>query len=137
VYWFYSAQYRGRLFGALLDQAKMGKMGDPGFELFHAQNAFFQLVGPYINGYAFGDLDQLAGIIQRVQKEGRSLPDMKAAYPGVSFTKESAWKAANTELNNGMTELLTSLKQEKESIEKQRAQQGLEAKFSKLMSKDL
>ena len=52
IYWFYSAQYRGRLFGSLIDPQKMGSMGAPGFELFQAQNAFQQLVGPYINGYA-------------------------------------------------------------------------------------
>jgi hypothetical protein len=57
IYWFYSAQYRGRLFGGLIDRDKMSSMGDPGFELFQAQNAFQQLVGPYINGYAFGDID--------------------------------------------------------------------------------
>jgi hypothetical protein len=45
VYWFYSAQYRGRQFGVLLDQTKMGSIGSPGFELLHAQNAFYQLVG--------------------------------------------------------------------------------------------
>src|SRR5947207_10973563 len=48
VYWFYSAQYRGRQFGVLLDQTKMGNIGSPGFELLHAQNAFYQLVGTYI-----------------------------------------------------------------------------------------
>ncbi|TMI50837.1 hypothetical protein E6H13_09920, partial [Candidatus Bathyarchaeota archaeon] len=52
VYWFYSAQYRGRQFGVLLDQTKMGSIGSPGFELLHAQNAFYQLVGTYINSYA-------------------------------------------------------------------------------------
>jgi hypothetical protein len=31
VYWFYSAQYRGRQFGVLLDQAKMESIGSPGF----------------------------------------------------------------------------------------------------------
>jgi len=49
VYWFYSAQYRGRLFATLLDQEKMGSIGSPGFELKQAANAFQQLVGPYIN----------------------------------------------------------------------------------------
>src|SRR5262252_4106724 len=58
IYWFYSAQYRGRLFATLIDQEKMGSIGNAGFELFQAQNAFQQLVGPYINGYAFGDIDQ-------------------------------------------------------------------------------
>jgi hypothetical protein len=74
IYWFYSAQYRGRLFAGLIDRDKMGSMGDPGFELFQAQNAFQQLVGPYINGYAFGDIDQLIPIIERVQTEGKPYP---------------------------------------------------------------
>jgi hypothetical protein len=76
IYWFYSAQYRGRLFATLIDQEKMGSIGGPGFELFQAQNAFQQLVGPYINGYAFGDIDQLIPIIEKVQKEGRAVPDL-------------------------------------------------------------
>src|SRR5881275_922842 len=76
IYWFYSAQYRGRLLATLIDQEKMGNMGDPGFELFHAQNAFQQLVGPYINGYAFGDIDQLVPTIEKVQREGKTMPDL-------------------------------------------------------------
>src|SRR5437868_12651520 len=85
VYWFYSAQYRGRQFGVLLDQTKMGSIGSPGFELLHAQNAFYQLVGTYINGYAFGDIDGLVKIVERVQKEGRRILDLEAVYPGVTF----------------------------------------------------
>ena len=89
VYWFYSAQYRGRQFGVLLDQTKMGTIGSPGFELLHAQNAFYQLVGPYINGYAFGDTDGLVKIVEKVQKEGRQIPDLQADYPGVTFKSKS------------------------------------------------
>src|SRR6266481_9086951 len=67
VYWFYSAQYRGRQFGVLLNKEKMGSIGDTGFELLQAQNAFFQLAGPYINGYAFGDIEALMKVVKRVQ----------------------------------------------------------------------
>src|SRR5437879_6293987 len=102
VYWFYSAQYRGRQFGVLLDQSKMGSIGSAGFELLHAQNAFFQLVGPYINGYAFGDMDGLVKIVERVQKEGRRIPDLEAAYPGVTFRNKSEWPSANADLADGM-----------------------------------
>jgi hypothetical protein len=84
VYWFYSAQYRGRQFGVLLDQTKMGSIGSSGFELLHAQNAFYQLVGPCVNGNAFGDIDGLVKIVERVQKEGRQIPDLQATYPGVT-----------------------------------------------------
>jgi hypothetical protein len=137
IYWFYSAQYRGRLFASLIDRDKMGSMGDPGFELFQAQNAFQQLVGPYINGYAFGDIDQLIPIIERVQKEGRTVPDLTKIYPRVAFKPKSEWDPGNKGLNEGMAKLLVTLKNEKASIKQQRTERGMEAKFSKLPSKDL
>ena len=137
IYWFYSAQYRGRLFATLIDQEKMGSIGNAGFELFQAQNAFQQLVGPYINGYAFGDIDQLIPIVERVQTEGKTVPDLTKIYPGVSFKPRSEWEAGNKGLNDGLTKLLMTLKNEKASIKEQRIQRGMEAKFGKLPSKAL
>jgi hypothetical protein len=137
IYWFYSAQYRGRQFGVLLDQAKMGTIGSPGFELLHAQNAFYQLVGPYINGYAFGDIDALVKIVEKVQKEGRQMPDLKAAYPGAIFVDKSEWASANRKLAAGMNELITTLTQQKDEIKRQRIQRGMEKKFSTLQNKEL
>ena len=137
IYWFYSAQYRGRLFASLIDREKMGNMGDPGFELFQAQNAFQQLVGPYVNGYAFGDIDQLVPIIERVQREGKAVPDLTKIYSRVTFKPKSEWDAGNKALNEGMTKLLITLKNQKGSIKQQRIEHGMEAKFSKLPSKDL
>ena len=137
IYWFYSAQYRGRLFASLIDRDKIGNMGDPGFELFQAQNAFQQLVGPYINGYAFGDIDQLVPIIEKVQKEGKTVPDLTKIYPRVTFKPKSEWEAANKGLNEGLTKLLITLKNEKASIKQQRKEHGMEVKFGKLPNKDL
>lgn len=137
IYWFYSAQYRGRQFGVLLDQTKMGSIGSPGFELLHAQNAFYQLVGPYINGYAFGDMDGLVKIVERVQKEGRRIPDLQATYPGVTFKNKSEWSSANTELADGMNQLISMLKEKKDEIKRQRIERGMEEKFSKLTTKEL
>src|SRR5215467_8163611 len=137
IYWFYSAQYRGRLFATLIDRDKMGSIGDPGFELFQAQNAFQQLVGPYINGYAFGDIDQLIPIIEKVQNEGRVVPDLTKIYPRVAFKPKSEWDAGNKGLNEGLNKLVMTLKNEKASIKQQRIEHGMEAKFGKLPSKDL
>jgi hypothetical protein len=137
IYWFYSAQYRGRLFATLIDQEKMGSIGNAGFELFQAQNAFQQLVGPYINGYAFGDIDQLIPIIERVQREGKVVPDLTRIYPRVAFKPKSGWDVGNKGLNEGLTKLLVTLENEKASIKQQRIEHGMEAKFSKLPNKDL
>src|SRR5213080_5225715 len=135
IYWFYSAQYRGRLLATLVDRDKMGSMGEPGFELVHAANAFQQLVGPYVNGYAFGDIDQLVPIIERVQKEGKKLPHMNKIYPGVSFKNRSQWDTDNKGLNEGLGKLVETLKEQKASIKQQRIERGMEAKFSKLPNK--
>ena len=137
IYWFYSAQYRGRLFANLVDRDKMGSIGNAGFELFQAQNAFQQLVGPYINGYAFGDIDQLVPIIERVQREGKTVPDLTKIYPRVTFKPRSEWDAGNKGLNEDLTKLLVTLKNEKASIKQQRIEHGMNAKFGKLTSKAL
>src|ERR1051326_3547563 len=116
IYWFYSAQYRGRLFASLIDRDKMGNIGNPGFELFQAQNAFQQLVGPYINGYAFGDIDQLVPIIEKVQREGKTVPDLTKIYPPVAFKPKPEWDAGNKGLNEGLGKLMTPLRNDKASI---------------------
>jgi len=137
IYWFYSAQYRGRLFGTLVDRDKMGTIGAPAFELVQAANAFQQLVGPYINGYAFGDTDLLAQIITRVQNENRTVADLEKIHPGVAFKPRSQWPAENAGLNDGLTKLITMLKDQKASLKRTRTENGTEAKFAKLTSKDL
>jgi hypothetical protein len=137
IYWFYSAQYRGRQFGTLLDRTKMGDIGSAGFELLQAESAFYQLIGPYINGYAFADTNGLVEIVERVQREGRQIPDLAAIYPGVAFKKKSEWKSANAELADGMGKLISMLKEKKEEIRRQRVEQGIEEKFSILTNKEL
>src|SRR5205807_10102469 len=108
-----------------------------GFELLHAQNAFFQLVGPYINGYAFEDTDALAKVVERVQNDGRRIPDLQTTYPGVTFKSKSDWESANSDLADGMSQLISMLKEKRDDIKRQRIQQGIEEKFSKLTSKEL
>lgn len=137
VYWFYTAQYRGRLFGMLADAKRLGTIGDPGFELYHAQNAFFELSGPAINGYAFGDVDRLAGVLKRVESENRTVPDVHAMYPRVAFIPKDRWAAKNRELAAGLTKLASTLSTQKAQIASQREQNGTAARFANLASKDL
>ena len=94
-------------------------------------------MGPYVNGYAFGDVDQLVPIIEKVQMEGKKLPDMNKIYPGVSFKNRSEWDTDNKGLNEGLGKLVETLKEQKASIKQQRIERGMEAKFSKLPSKEL
>lgn len=135
TYWFYTAQYKGRQFGLLVDQKKLGGIGDPGFELYHAQDAFFSVVGPSINGYAFGDIDALVAIIRRVQNENTTIPDLQRSYPGVAFVPKSQWQRVNAQLNSGLGQLAVQLKNQKSQIQQQRAQNGTQARFSHVTSK--
>ncbi|MGB9652694.1 MAG: hypothetical protein WCB01_12915, partial [Candidatus Cybelea sp.] len=132
---FYTAQYRGRLFALLVDQKRLGSVGDRGFELYHAQQAFFELVGPNINGFAFGDLDSVIAIVRRVQKESKTVPNMQTMYPGVNFLHRSQWEGINADLNAGLGKLTAQLTGQKNEIKQQREQNGTAARFSHLTSR--
>lgn len=135
VYWFYTAQYRARQVSVLLDPSKIGAMGDPGFELQAAGQAFMQTVGTWINGYAFGNPNRLVATVRRVQREGRRIGDLHAIYPNVALIDARRWPAANQRLADGMDSLVTYLEQQQDVIAKQRAANGTAAKFSPLTSK--
>ena len=138
VYWFYTAQYRGRQFGLFLDPKNVGSIGNPGFELRAANGAFFQTAGSWINGYAFNDPDALVKVVGRVQREGRrQVPNLQAIYPNVRFIDKSRWLAANAGLADGMDSLVTYLRQNKDAIKQQRIDSGTEAKYAPLTSKDV
>lgn len=137
VYWFYTAQYRSRQFGMLADQSKLGAMGDPGFELYHAAQAFFELAGPPINGYAFGHPEQLERTVERVQRENRNVPDLHAVYPGVAFDDRRTWARTNASLNAGMDKLVAMLRDDRSTLATQREQSGAQARYGGLTSKSL
>jgi hypothetical protein len=134
TYWFYTAQYKGRQFAVLTDQKKLGSIGSPGFELDQAQNAFFELTGPDINGYAFGNVDALAAVIARVQKENRTVGDVQTVYPSVAFITKTQWQAKNADLNSGLGKLGASILAQKDEMKQQRAQNGTGARFARLKS---
>jgi len=135
TYWFYCAQYEGRQFALLVDQKKLGSIGDPGFELYHTQDAFFELVGPDVNGYAFGDVGSLVAILRKVQGANRTVRDLQRIYPGVAFTDKSSWQRTNEGLNSGLGTLAAQTIDRKAEIGQQRAQDGTQARFSHLTSK--
>lgn len=134
TYWFYSAQYNGRQFSLLVDQKSMNGMGSPAFELYHAQEAFFELVGPDVNGYAFGNVGSLVKIIRRVQSDNRTVPALQAIYPGVVFISKSQWQRRNAETNAGLGTLAASLDKQGPEIARERAQNGTQARFAPLTS---
>jgi hypothetical protein len=137
TYWFYTAQYRGRQFALLADRRKLGEMGDRGFELATAQNAFFEVVGPQINGYAFGHLDALLAIIRTVRDENRTVPNLDAIYPGVAFVGKKDWERGNRTIGDGLGKLAAYLSGQRAAIARDRAGNGTQARFDRLTSTPL
>jgi len=126
VYWFYTAQYRGRLFTGILDKQKIGSLGSEAFELKQAYVAFNQLAGSFINKYAFGDLTKLEATLATVVEEGKTLPKFTEVYPNVQFQPSDAWADANSETNKGLLTLIEYIKSNAESIKEQRKKNGIE-----------
>jgi hypothetical protein len=137
VYWFYTAQYRGRLVNMLLDPSKTGSMGDPGFELQMANGAFMQTAGTWINGYAFADSTKLAAVIRKVQHEGDHIGDLHKTYPGVTFVPQRSWQSANGRLAAGMDSLIRYARENADGIKRERLQRGIDPAFAHLSSKTL
>ncbi len=111
VYWFYSAQYRARLFQSRCGVAQSGPIGDEAFELSHAYNAFFQLLGRHINPHAMDNPKKLAETIARVLAEGKAIHDCRSLYPGIVFDDNRKWSEVQEEVSNGLSELLKMLEE--------------------------
>jgi hypothetical protein len=129
VYWFYSAQYRARLFASILSDDNPKTIGGAAFEASAAQGSFFQLAGGYINGYVFGKLDKLKATIQAVQAENeKTLPRFSAIYPNVSFIPKDSWPDKNKTVSASLSQLLDFIDTKADDIKAQRTQNGIEDK---------
>lgn len=129
VHWFYAAQYRARLFQAVLDQSRIGGIGSRAFELVSAHNAFYQLVGPYMNGYAGCDKDKWLEVLESVQIKNTAAPAFATIYPSVAFIPEGQWDLKNSEVAVGLDKLAEYIKSNWSEFEAQRAENNMEAKF--------
>ncbi len=129
VDWFYSAQFRARLLSALLPAGARGGFGDEGFERAQAHRSFQQLAGTYINGYAFGELDQLEKTLRQVKSESEQLPQFKKIYPRLELIEEDLWAVKNQEVSTNFDKLLGYIVDNAEEIKAIRKQRGMEGKY--------
>jgi hypothetical protein len=129
TYWFYSAQYRWRLLGSIVPPEAIGGLGTPEFETIQANNAFFQLAGPYISGYAFGNLPKLTEIIEKIIKENEQIPEFEKIYPNMKLLPASQWPEKNKEIADGLRKLVDHIAKNGDQIKAQRKQNGIEGKY--------
>ncbi len=129
VYWFYTAQFRARLLSALLPEGTPARLGDEAFERLQAHRSFHQLAGTYINGYAFGQLDQLEKTLKQVQSEGEQLPPFKTIYPRLEWIDEDQWAEKRKAVSTGLDKLLEYIVENADEIKAIRKQRGMEGKY--------
>lgn len=129
VYWFYTAQYRARLFASVVDPSSPRAIGSAGFELMQAYGAFQQLAGEYINGYGFGDLAKLDKTLHVVLEEGMQLPDFATLFPEVKLIPQPDWPAKNKVVNDGLSGMIETIKSQADSIRETRKKNGLDGKY--------
>jgi len=130
AYWFYSAQFRARLFVAVLSDQNGKSIGGSAFEATAAYTAFQQLVGEYINGYIGGNIDQWIVTLETVRTEAeKTIPRLAAIYPKVSFIPENSWPEKNKEIAAGISRLKDQIVKSADEIKATRKQNGIEGKY--------
>ena len=98
TYWFYTAQYRGRLFAVLVDQKKMGSIGSPVSSL-PCPRCLLQLVGPKLTD-CLRKYRLLLKLSARFKRD-RTVPNMAAIYPAVSFSTSRSGTPRTKKLTPG------------------------------------
>lgn len=136
VYWFYTAQFRSKVYQGSLAQPKVAKMGDPMFDLQKIQKDFFKGTGQYINGYAFRSLEKVGKVIERVILESEKIPDMSKIYANTSFLEPNKQKEVVQATSNDLAKVSSMLIEKKDEINKMRKDSGLEMKFSFIKNKE-
>lgn len=136
VYWFYSAQFRAKVYQGSLAQPMAEKMGDPKFDLQQVQKDFFKSTGQYINGYAFRSLEKVGKVIERVNKESEKLSDMSKVYPDTAFVDLGKQKEVIQKTVDDLVKVSAMLLEKKDEIKKMRADNGIDLKFTLIRNKE-
>lgn len=135
VYWFYSAQFRAKVYQGSLAQPMAEKMGDPKFDLQQVQKDFFKASGQYINGFAFRSLDKVGKVIERVNNDSEKLSDMSKIYPETAFIELGKQKEVIQKTAAELVNVASMLIEKKDEIKKMRTDNGIDMKFTLLKSK--
>jgi hypothetical protein len=127
VWWFYRAQYRDRLFRALVDD--MGGMGGEEFLLVNAHGYFQASAGEHLNGYAGCDPDKWGAVLERLRAESSSIPDFAGIYPSVGFIPAKEWPSENATVAAGLGQFAEYMKANLSELRTLRAESNADAKF--------
>lgn len=123
-YWYYTAQLRKNIFICMEDRATYrSNMGD-------YLQAFKQLSGQWINGYAYGNLDKLIAILEQVVADNQNMAYIRNAYPNsYAFKTEEKQKECMQNQLDAIFEHIKYIRENKEEILRTRKENGMEGKY--------
>ncbi|MES2240424.1 MAG: hypothetical protein V4497_09225 [Bacteroidota bacterium] len=128
-YWFQTAKSRARIFINMLDKEKIGGIGSIAFETKQFFNSCNQLVGVYINGYGFNDLEKCIAIYEKVQSEVKTIQSYKNVYPNINFIEDTNIENEKLKKEKELQEGITYVKENKAKIMQQRKDNGIQDKY--------
>lgn len=128
-YWFQTAKARARIFLSMLDKEKIGSIGSEVFELKQLFISFNQLVGEYMNGYGFNDIDKGIAVFEKVKFEVKEIQSYKNIYPKVNFIDDKNLEIEKVNKEKDLTETIEFVKNNKDKIKKQRVENGTQDKY--------
>ncbi len=129
IYWFYTAQAKGKIFIKMLDPEKIGGIGSRAFELRQMFISFNRLAGEYINGYAGGNLEVYLGVCERLLKEIVDFKPVFSIYPNVSFLPDSNRPSILEKQIVGIQKLMAYIEGNKDEIIRKRKEAGIEGLY--------
>jgi hypothetical protein len=128
-YWFQTAKTRARIFINMLDQEKIGSIGSVAFETKQFFISCNQIVGEYLNGYGFNDLDKGIAVFERVKDEVKSIKSFKNIYKSISFINDSNIEIEKSKKEQELSEGVAYFIKNKEEIKKKRIESGIQDKY--------
>lgn len=131
VYWFYEAQFRAKLFLKTLNAHHRAEISGQTAGLLASYDAFTQLAGEYINGYAGCDVDNWVKIAKSVQDDNPAPPALDKLFPEAVFVEPTQWQGINDEVAAGLGVLINELSKAKDAIRQQRKADNLDAQYCK------
>jgi hypothetical protein len=113
----------------MVDQEQIGGMGSEAFELMNFFSAFNQIVGVYLNGYAFNDVEKLIPIVQKVRDEVQDIVSCSRVYKNVQFLPDANLETCKKAKEEELDGAIIYLQENKEEIKRKRIEAGIQDKY--------
>jgi hypothetical protein len=128
-YWFHTAKARALIFMNMLDPRKIGGMGSPAFELEQLFGAINELVGEYMNGYGFNDVNKGVVVFEKVKSKVKNIHSFKNIYKNIVFLNDSNLEKEKKSEEEDLAKTIDYMNTHKAEIKKQRIENGTQDKY--------